>query len=153
VTDRCGHAPLAEELRACLSGALDLFDALVERIREQIAAEAPPGQVVCTACPVCALIAVLRGERSELAARLADHASGLVAVLRTALYEGAGIPGGGSTPAPPPAPRPHSESAPPSPRFGGTRVGDRRTERAVQHIPISTDRRPERSPGPTREPC
>jgi hypothetical protein len=39
---------------------------------------------------VCAVLAVLRGERPELAARLAEQAGGLVAVLRAALEEGAG---------------------------------------------------------------
>lgn len=39
-------------------------------------------------CPVCAVIAVLRGERPELAVRLAEHAAGLLAVLQSALYEG-----------------------------------------------------------------
>lgn len=55
----------------------------------------------CAVCPVCAVIAAWRGERSELVARVVDHAAGLVAVLRAALDEGAGAParGDGSAPA------------------------------------------------------
>jgi hypothetical protein len=45
-------------------------------------------------CPVCAVITVLRGERSELAARLAEQATGLLAVLRAAIAEGLGAGSG-----------------------------------------------------------
>ena len=59
---------------------------MLERLRAEPASEAPE---TCASCPVCAVIAALRGERPELAVRLAEHAAGLVAVLRTALEEGA----------------------------------------------------------------
>jgi hypothetical protein len=36
---------------------------------------------------VCAVLATLRGERPELAARLAEHASGLLTVLRSVLEQ------------------------------------------------------------------
>jgi hypothetical protein len=39
----------------------------------------------CTACPVCAVISAVRGERPELVARLAEHASGLLAAARELL--------------------------------------------------------------------
>ncbi len=48
---------------------------------------------------MCALIAALRGERPELASRLAEQAAGLLAVLRSALAEGAGGPSGPAEPA------------------------------------------------------
>jgi hypothetical protein len=63
---------------------------------------------------VCAVLAALRGERTELSIRLAEHASGLLAVLRAALEEG--DPAGSRSPAPPP---PTSPSG-----------------RTVQHIPV-----------------
>jgi hypothetical protein len=91
-----GHANLADDLRDYAGGALDLLEPLVERIREQVPDGAGPEPASCAVCPVCALITVLRGGRSELAVRLAEHAAGLLAVLRAALEEG-----GGSLGAPP----------------------------------------------------
>jgi hypothetical protein len=90
VTERCnGHASLADELREYADGALDALEPLVERIREL-----PPGPepepASCKSCPVCALITVLRGGRSELAVRLADQFAELLGALRSALEEGAG---------------------------------------------------------------
>ncbi|HEX4358314.1 MAG TPA: hypothetical protein VH141_12370 [Pseudonocardia sp.] len=87
-----GHENLADELREYAGGALDLLEPLVDRIREQVPDESAPEPVVCASCPVCALITVLRGGRSELAVRLAEHAAGLLAVLRAALEEGIGAP-------------------------------------------------------------
>jgi hypothetical protein len=52
---------------------------LVARLRD--GAEAEP----CTACPVCTALATLRGDRPELAGRLAEQATGLLATLREAL--------------------------------------------------------------------
>ena len=87
-----GHENLADELREYAGGALNLLEPLVDRIREQVPDESAPEPVVCASCPVCALITVLRGGRSELAVRLAEHAAGLLAVLRAALEEGIGAP-------------------------------------------------------------
>jgi hypothetical protein len=111
-----GHANLADDLRDYAGGALDLLEPLVERIREQVPDGAEPEPASCAVCPVCALITVLRGGRSELAVRLAEHAAGLLAVLRAALEEG-----GGSLGAPPHRSagargedRPAAATAPPS---------------------------------------
>jgi len=113
-----GHANLAEELRDYAEGALDLLEPLVDRVRDQEPDESAPEPVVCASCPVCALITVMRGGRSELAVRLAEHAAGLLAVLRAALEEGIGAPPPGSRPpsagAPTPPPSPSPPSAPPS---------------------------------------
>jgi hypothetical protein len=78
-------AELTEELRALALRALEKVEPVLERLRDEPPA---PGAGTCTTCPVCAVLAALRGERPELAARLAEHAAGLVAVLRTALAEG-----------------------------------------------------------------
>jgi hypothetical protein len=43
--------------------------------------------VTCTACPLCRLLAVLRGERPETLARLVDTGLTLVRALRTLLPE------------------------------------------------------------------
>jgi hypothetical protein len=79
-----GHAGLPGELRAVLLLALERITPVLDRV----ATEPATGAASCANCPVCAVLAALRGERPELAVRLAEHATGLVAVLRTALEEG-----------------------------------------------------------------
>jgi hypothetical protein len=81
-------ARLAEELRL-------LLDALAERAEPMLnrLAAAPTGEqgehtpATCGWCPLCAGMAVLRGERPELAVKAAEHAAGLLTVLRAALAE------------------------------------------------------------------
>jgi hypothetical protein len=92
-------ADIGEELRALALSALDKVDPVLARLREE---PATTGAETCAVCPVCALVAALRGERPELAARLAEHATGLVAVLRAALEEGgpAAAPAAGPAPGP-----------------------------------------------------
>jgi hypothetical protein len=81
-----GHAGIGEELRVFALTALDRIDPVLDGLRSDPPGDAPE---TCASCPICAVIAALRGERPELAVRLAEHASGLVAVLRAALEEGA----------------------------------------------------------------
>ncbi|MGD9528769.1 MAG: hypothetical protein AB7V44_18455 [Pseudonocardia sp.] len=104
-----GHAALPAEFRALLDGALDRIEPVIERIQGQQRSAPAPGAdgavpagaaAACGVCPVCAVVAVLRGERSELAAKAADHAAGLLAVLRAALDEGLGAAPSAGTPAP-----------------------------------------------------
>ena len=85
-----GHEGIGEDLRVLALTALARIDPVLERLRTEPVTEAPE---TCASCPVCALIAALRGERPELAVRLAEHAAGLVAVLRAALEEGGAAPG------------------------------------------------------------
>lgn len=93
LTGCTGHSGLSTELRAVVLLALDRFAPVLERI----GAEPATGPSSCASCPLCAVLAALRGERPELAVRLAEHATGLAAALRTALEED-------STPPAPPAP-------------------------------------------------
>jgi hypothetical protein len=89
----------------------------VDRVREQDPAGADPEPAVCASCPVCAVITVLRGGRSDLAVRLADHAAGVLAVLRAALEEGVGAADARGTAAPGPGhtePSAHAESPRPA---------------------------------------
>lgn len=97
---RCGgHAGIGEELRAAILAALDRIDPALDRLRTEPGRPPSGGTAgACASCPVCAVIAALRGERPELAVRLAEHAAGLVAVLRAALEEGAAGSGGAATP-------------------------------------------------------
>jgi hypothetical protein len=115
VGDRaCGaHAGVGAELRALALTALDRLEPVLQRLgAEQPAA---PTAGPCAGCPVCALLAVLRGERPELAVTLAEQLGGLLAVLRTALEEGD-----------PTATRPAAE--PPT--------APKPSERRVQRIPV-----------------
>jgi hypothetical protein len=83
--DGCGgHAGIGEDLRLLALTALDRLDPMLDRMRNEPADDAPQS---CASCPICAVIAALHGERPELAARLAEHAAGLVAVLRAALQD------------------------------------------------------------------
>ena len=69
--------------------------------------EAKPDGSACGWCPLCAIVAVVRGERPELVARLAEQLAQLVALLRAVLAdrwepeEGVHMPG--FRPAPRPA--------------------------------------------------
>jgi hypothetical protein len=115
-----GRPDLAAELRALALLALDRLEPVLARLREGAAVDAATGSAPAGTCPVCTLLAAVRGERPELAARLAEHTSGLVAALRDAL-DGA-------------------RAAAAGPAAGG-RVGARR----VQHIPV--DRIPDTAGG------
>jgi hypothetical protein len=110
-TAGCGdHSGLSAELRAFALSALGKVEPLLDRLRVEPSGRTPE---TCANCPVCALLAALRGDQPELAGRLATHAAGLLAVLRAALEEGAPASSGG-----PPDPEPAEP------------------ERRVQHIPI-----------------
>lgn len=111
-------ARLAEETRL-------LLDALAERAQPWLNRLAAPGDdgghtpSTCNWCPLCAGMAVLRGERPELAVKAAEHAAGLIAVLRAALAE---------RPAPSPSASASSSGASaPEPPADTSRV---------QHIPV-----------------
>lgn len=54
--------------------------------REDTGHEAPKGET-CGWCPLCAIVAVARGERPEVAARLLEQAAQLVALLRAVLAD------------------------------------------------------------------
>jgi hypothetical protein len=78
-------ARLAEELRLLLDALAERAQPWLNRLATEPDAEHTPA--TCGWCPVCAGMAVLRGERPELAVRAAEHAAGLVAVLRSALAQ------------------------------------------------------------------
>ncbi|MEU3647448.1 hypothetical protein AB0E59_28970 [Lentzea sp. NPDC034063] len=102
---------LAEELRLLIDTAAERMQPWLQRVSE--AGDGSHTPETCGWCPLCNGVALLRGDRSELAAKAAEHAAGLVAVLRAALRE----PG-----TPPPAE--HSEE--PAPEAG----------QRVQHIKV-----------------
>jgi hypothetical protein len=49
--------------------------------------EAKPDGSACGWCPLCAIVAVVRGDRPELVARLAEQLAQLVALLRAVLAD------------------------------------------------------------------
>jgi hypothetical protein len=59
---------------------------LVEKI-VTVLESGEPAPSSCTNCPVCALLALLRGERPELAVTFADRAAGVLAALRALVEE------------------------------------------------------------------
>lgn len=73
---------LAAELRA-------LADVLIDRVDPWLASLAAPeeGSSSCSWCPLCALVAALRGERPELTRRLAEQGSGLLNAVRLLVAE------------------------------------------------------------------
>lgn len=81
------HPGASAELRALARTALDRIEPVLDRLR--IEPPTPVPAETCAACPLCALLAVLRGERPELVQRLAEQLGGLVTVLRAALEESA----------------------------------------------------------------
>lgn len=89
---------LADELRRYVFGALELVEPYLEQIRDTPPTPPATGgseSPACDTCPVCAVITVIRGGRSELAVRLAEQATGMVALLRSALAEGMGASSAG----------------------------------------------------------
>lgn len=54
------------------------------------------GSTSCTSCPICRLLSVLRGERPEVTAKLAEGALQVIGSLRTLLGNQAGHPSGES---------------------------------------------------------
>ncbi|HSK61972.1 MAG TPA: hypothetical protein VK935_23265, partial [Actinomycetospora sp.] len=81
---RAAQERLTQEARATASALLDWLGTRVDRGAAGEGAPSRPAQSAgpCTWCPVCALVAALRGEQPELTARLAEQASGLMALLR-----------------------------------------------------------------------
>ena len=74
---------LAEELRLLLDAAAERAQPWLHRV----AAEGEHDTRTCGWCPLCNAVALARGDRSELAAKAAEHVAGLIAVLRAALTE------------------------------------------------------------------
>ena len=115
-----GHAGLGADARSAVLSVLDRLGPALERLREGAGPDAVRQSAeTCTYCPVCAVIAVVRGERPEFAVRFAEQAGAMLAVLRAALEEG--DPAASTRESPP-------EPSPPAPG------------RRVQHIRVDRPR-------------
>ncbi|MFL6124058.1 hypothetical protein [Actinophytocola sp.] len=72
---------LVEELRLLADAVADRAGPWVDRVA------AEPAESSCSWCPLCAAVAVLRGEPNALAGRGLDAAADLVALLRAVLAD------------------------------------------------------------------
>ncbi|MGH4022369.1 MAG: hypothetical protein ACRDT0_24665, partial [Pseudonocardiaceae bacterium] len=82
------HGRVSEEMRALAELLVERIEPWARRVRDGTVQQDPENDATpstCTWCPVCAVVGVLRGERPELAARVAEHAVGLLAAVREAL--------------------------------------------------------------------
>lgn len=98
------HGVVSEELRLLALALLDRFEPGLQSVlaglrveaAEAAAAGASPAAATCQWCPLCSLAALLRGDRPELAGRLAEQVGGLLVTLREVLGEPAGTPDDGA---------------------------------------------------------
>ncbi|MDG3011958.1 hypothetical protein G4X40_17590 [Rhodococcus sp. D2-41] len=110
-----GREDAAEELRALVNALIDAVDPV---LRQWSSGDLEPSS--CRWCPLCAVVAVLRGEHHDLVALLATQGSGLLTVAREVVDGGCGCgcrhrdePAHESTGGPTAEPAP--ESGPPAP--------------------------------------
>lgn len=118
------HGAASTELRALAELLAEALEPWAQRLRDTAEDRDGLRGDTCTWCPVCAVVGLLRGERPELAARLAEHGVGLLTALRELL---AAQEGGAE-----PAARPDGSG------------GDRRP--GAQHVPVR------RTGGPRQRP-
>ena len=88
------HAQLVSELRVLVDSVFDRIEPVLrsaahpheadESTTEEDSREASPG---CSWCPVCAVVALVRGEQHDLVALVAGQLSALIALLRELLDE------------------------------------------------------------------
>jgi hypothetical protein len=93
---------LVEELRLLLDAVADRAGPWLDRV------SAEPDGASCR-CPACAVVALVRGEPNELAARSLDRAADAVALLRAVLAD-RWQPGAPHMPGFTPPPRPSARS-------------------------------------------
>lgn len=128
-SSECGaHGNTSAEVRALAESLAEALEPWAQRLRraaEEAAGERdaqPDAEVpdTCLWCPVCAAVGLLRGERPELAARLAEHGVGLLSALRELLAE-SGTPASAGTGADRAARRKRDVQRVPLRRAGGAR--------------------------------
>lgn len=117
------HPEIGPELRKLAQAVLDGIDPAV-RAAAALAALGDPGKCQQVWCPVCALAALVSGEQHPLLTVIAQHSTGLLAMVRAMIADTDADTA--RTPAPP------AESAPPP---GGSHPGPTR----YQHIPVNVE--------------
>lgn len=73
---------VGDELRSLLSAVVSAVEPILGQLNPS---DAPAGS--CTWCPVCALVALSRGEQHPLLAAVSIHGMALLAILRDVLEE------------------------------------------------------------------
>ncbi|WNV83559.1 hypothetical protein [Umezawaea sp. Da 62-37] len=111
-------AKLVEELRSLIDVAAERAQPWLQKVATAGEAGAEHTPQTCGWCPLCNGAALLRGDRSELASKAAEHVSGLITVLRMALGE--------------PGAAPEPEPATEEPRVQHIQVVRRRTAQGSQ---------------------
>ncbi|MFB9902467.1 hypothetical protein [Allokutzneria oryzae] len=80
---------LNQELRLLLDAVAQRAEPWLRKIAEQQpdteGQSAARHRATCTWCPLCAAVSLARGERPELAAKAAEHLTGLLSVLRASM--------------------------------------------------------------------
>ncbi|GAA0630420.1 hypothetical protein GCM10010174_58720 [Kutzneria viridogrisea] len=99
-------AKVKAEFRLLLDAVADKAEPWLQRLSTGEGGQAAHAPGTCDWCPVCAVAAVLRGEHSELAAKAAEHAAGLLSVLRAAVQQQP------AASEPEPAPQPEDQPPP-----------------------------------------
>ncbi|GAA4006747.1 hypothetical protein GCM10022247_30620 [Allokutzneria multivorans] len=92
-----------QELRQLLDAVAQRAEPWLRKIAQDPDAE---HRASCTWCPLCAAISLARGERPELAAKAAEHLSGLLTVLRASMEPQSPEPEPEAAPEPEPRPEP-----------------------------------------------
>jgi hypothetical protein len=109
------HGDVGEELRLLALALLDRVEPGVRSVLAGLQVEAAEAAsdpdpattevpATCQWCPLCNLVGLARGDRPELAGRLAEQTGALLSTLRTVLQQpaggtaGTGSPAGGSAP-------------------------------------------------------
>lgn len=80
------HGELVEELRLLVETVLERIE---PALRRAATGEGAQEWASCSWCPLCAAVALIRGEHHEVVASLAEHGTAMVTVLREAI---AGVP-------------------------------------------------------------
>ncbi|HKS48642.1 MAG TPA: hypothetical protein VJT49_26740 [Amycolatopsis sp.] len=81
-------ASLAEEIRLLVDMVVERAAPWLEGVIAAGHGSAPSAaEDVCGWCPLCAVVGLVRGDRPEFAARLIEHATRLVALLRAVLAD------------------------------------------------------------------
>lgn len=106
---------LAEEIRLLVEMVVEKAAPWLEGVvaAGHGTAEVKPDSSGCGWCPLCAIVAVVRGERPEFAARLLEQLAQLVALLRAVLADRWEPDGGVHMPGFRPEPKPAADASSP----------------------------------------
>jgi hypothetical protein len=87
VTETAAPGPIGDE-------AAKLVDAVQDWVRRTLGdgSHIATGAPECTWCPICQLVAVLRGDRPDIAEKITEASASVIAALRAVVDAAAGAP-------------------------------------------------------------